>query len=50
MHLIDGSVAPGVISDIITKGRENHECGAHSLFLGQIRRKQTEGKFVKAIE
>lgn len=50
MHLIDGPVSPGAISEIITKAAENHDCGAHSLFLGQVRRDQTQGKFVKAIE
>lgn len=50
MHLIDGPLLPGVISEIIAKSGENHECGAHSLFLGQVRRDQTEGKYIKAIE
>ena len=50
MHLIDGPLLPDVISKIIAKGVENHECGAHSLFLGQVRRDQTEGKYIKAIE
>jgi molybdopterin synthase catalytic subunit len=50
MHLIKGPVTPGVISEIVAKGRENKECGAHSLFLGQVRRDQANGKFVRAIE
>ena len=50
MHLIDGPVSLGAISEIIAKGGENQECGAHSLFLGQVRRDLTEGKYVKAIE
>jgi molybdopterin synthase catalytic subunit len=50
MHLIDGPVSPGAISEIVAKAGKNHECGAHSLFLGQVRRDQTEGKYVKAIE
>jgi molybdopterin synthase catalytic subunit len=50
MHLIDGPVSPGAISEIIAKGGENHECGAHSLFLGQVRRDHREGKYIKAIE
>jgi molybdopterin synthase catalytic subunit len=50
MHLIDGPVSPGAISEIIAKAAENRDCGAHSLFLGQVRRDQTQGKFVKAIE
>ena len=50
MHLINGPVTPGVISEIIAKGGENKECGAHSLFVGQVRRDQANGKFVRAIE
>jgi molybdopterin synthase catalytic subunit len=50
MHLIDGPVSPGAIAEIVAKGGENHDCGAHSLFLGQVRRDQIEGKIVKAIE
>jgi molybdopterin synthase catalytic subunit len=50
MHLIDGPVTPGSISEIIAKGGKNHECGAHSLFLGQVRSDRAEGKSVKAIE
>lgn len=50
MHLIEGPVSPGAISEIIAIGGENPECGAHSLFLGQVRRDQIDGKIVKAIE
>ena len=48
MHLIDGPVTPGVISEIIAKGGENHECGAHSLFLGQVRRDQIRRKICQS--
>jgi molybdopterin synthase catalytic subunit len=50
MHLIDGPLSPGAVSEIIAKGGKNHECGAHSLFLGQVRRDQTDGKYVKAVK
>jgi molybdopterin synthase catalytic subunit len=50
MHLIDGPVTPDAISEVVSKAGKNHECGAHSLFLGQVRRDQSEGKSVKAIE
>jgi len=50
MHLINGPVTTGAISEIIAKGGEDRECGAHSLFLGQVRRDQADGKFVRAIE
>jgi molybdopterin synthase catalytic subunit len=50
MHLINGPVPAGTISDIIAKAGENHESGAHSLFLGQVRRDNVNGKFVRAID
>ena len=50
MHLINGPVPTSKISEIIAKAGENHESGAHSLFLGQVRRDQIEGKYVRAIE
>jgi molybdopterin synthase catalytic subunit len=50
MHLINGPVTFGTISEKIAKGGENQECGAHSLFLGQVRRDEVDGKFVKAID
>jgi molybdopterin synthase catalytic subunit len=50
MRLIDGPVTTSAISGAIAKGGENPDSGAHSLFLGQVRRDQIEGKFVKAIE
>jgi molybdopterin synthase catalytic subunit len=50
MRLVDGPVTTSVISEIIAKGGNNYDSGAHSLFLGQVRRDLIEGKFVKAIE
>jgi len=50
MRLIDGPVSPGTISEVVTKGRKNSDCGAHSLFLGQVRRDLIDEKQVKAIE
>jgi len=50
MRLNNGPVLPGTISEIIAKSEKNFNCGAHSLFLGQVRRDQIEGKYVKAIE
>jgi molybdopterin synthase catalytic subunit len=50
MRLIDGPVTTSVISATIAKSGENHDSGAHSLFLGQVRRDQIEGKYVRAIE
>jgi molybdopterin synthase catalytic subunit len=50
MHLINGPVPVSKISEIVTKAGENHESGAHSLFIGQVRRDRIEGKYVRAIE
>ena len=50
MHLIQGPVTTSVISEAIAKGCEYHDSGAHSLFLGQVRRDLIDGKYVKAIE
>jgi len=35
---------------LVAKGGQNHDCGAHSLFVGQVKRDQTDGKYVSAIE
>ncbi len=50
MHLINGPVTTSVISEAVAKGGENNDYGAHSLFLGQVRRVLNDGKYVRAIE
>lgn len=50
MHLINGPVPLSKISEVVAKASENQESGAHSLFLGQVRRDNIEGKYVIAIE
>jgi molybdopterin synthase catalytic subunit len=50
MRFIDGPVPSSAISEIVAKAGKNTECGAHSLFVGQVRRDEVEGKSVKAIE
>jgi len=50
MRLINGPVSTVAISEIIKKGKINIDCEAHSLFLGQVRRDQREGKYIKAID
>jgi molybdopterin synthase catalytic subunit len=50
MHLTKGPVAPIAISELVAKGGQNHDCGAHSLFVGQVRRDQTGGRYIRAIE
>lgn len=50
MRLIDGPVTPSVISDTVAKYGHNPDTGAHSIFLGQVRKDLVEGKYVKAID
>ncbi len=51
MRLVVGPVTADIISELIAKGGEKKECGAHSLFLGQVRNDISgDGKRVKAIE
>ncbi|HPA87245.1 MAG TPA: molybdenum cofactor biosynthesis protein MoaE [Bacteroidales bacterium] len=50
MRLIEGPVTPEIISGIISKGQQKTECGAHAIFLGQVRNDIVEGREVKAID
>jgi molybdopterin synthase catalytic subunit len=50
MRLIEGPVTTVLISELIANAGENLDSGALSLFLGQVRKDQAEGKFVRAIE
>jgi molybdopterin synthase catalytic subunit len=50
MRLVKGPVTTDIISDLIAKGGGKKECGAHSLFLGQVRNDLSGGRRVKAIE
>ena len=50
MHIINGPVRPGDISDIIAKAGIITDAGAHSLFVGQVRKDRIDQKIVKAIE
>lgn len=45
-----GAIPPEFISDSIAKHQSKTAIGAHSIFLGQIRADQVEGKTVTAIE
>jgi len=49
MRLIEGPVSPEIISGIIAKGQQKTECGAHTIFLGQVRNDLVDGREVKAI-
>jgi molybdopterin synthase catalytic subunit len=50
MRFIEGPVPTSAIAEIVAKAGLNKESGAHSLFVGQVRRDEAEGKSVKAIE
>lgn len=50
MRLVKGPVTKDIISELIAKSGEKKECGAHSLFLGQVRNDFLEGRRVSAIE
>jgi len=50
MRLIEGPVTPAAISEIVTRGGNITDSGAHSLFLGQVRKDNIDGKSVRAIE
>nr|WP_314498816.1 molybdenum cofactor biosynthesis protein MoaE [uncultured Chryseobacterium sp.] len=47
---MEGPVSPLFISESIAKHASKKDIGAHSIFLGQIRKDLIEGKTVKAIE
>jgi len=47
---VEGPIAPSKISESIEKHSTMHEIGAHSIFLGQVRADEKDGKKVTAIE
>jgi molybdopterin synthase catalytic subunit len=47
---IDGAILPAFIADSITKHGTKTEIGGHSIFMGQVRKDEIEGKIVSAIE
>jgi molybdopterin synthase catalytic subunit len=50
MRIVNGPIKPGLIDELITSNSDNHESGACSIFLGQVRRDLSGGKFVRAVE
>lgn len=46
----EGAISPNFISESIAKHASKKEIGAHSIFLGQIRKDIVDGKTVAAIE
>jgi len=49
-YLIAGPISPATISQLIEKMSAKTDCGGLSMFLGQVRADEVEGKKVKAIE
>lgn len=47
---VEGSIAPSMIAESIAKHSSKTAIGGHSIFMGQVRRDEVEGKFVSAIE
>ena len=47
---IDGEILPSMISESIASHSTKKEIGAHSIFLGQVRNDEIDGKKVAAIE
>jgi molybdopterin synthase catalytic subunit len=49
-YLKGGPITQMLISELIEKTGERTDCGGHSVFLGQVRADEIDGKRVKAIE
>lgn len=47
---LEGAIPPAFIADSIEKHRDKTGIGAHSIFLGQVRKDMIKGKEVQAIE
>lgn len=47
---INGRIEPAFIADSIYKHSTKTAIGGHSIFMGQVRKDEIEGKFVAAIE
>ncbi|MGN6803009.1 MAG: molybdenum cofactor biosynthesis protein MoaE, partial [Ginsengibacter sp.] len=46
----EGPIAPSFIGESIQKHSPKKDIGAHSIFLGQVRADEINGKIVEAIE
>jgi molybdopterin synthase catalytic subunit len=47
--LIEGPILPSFVGDSVAKHSSNTAIGAHSIFLGQVRKDEVNGKMVVAI-
>ncbi len=50
MQIINGPVRPGDIAEIVAKAGNFTDSGAHSIFVGQVRKDEVDSKSVIAIE
>lgn len=47
---VEGAISPAFIADSIAKHATKTAIGGHSIFMGQVRRDEIDGKFVAAID
>jgi molybdopterin synthase catalytic subunit len=47
---VEGAISPGFISERIGEHSHKKGIGGHSIFLGQVRADETDGKKIRAIE
>jgi len=47
---VEGKIDPAFIADSIAKHNSKTAIGGHSIFMGQVRQDEIDGKFVTAIE
>ena len=47
---VEGPISPAFIADSIAKHATKQDIGAHSIFLGQVRKDDIDGKTIAAIE
>ena len=49
-YFVKNAISPNFIADQIAKHNSRHNIGGHSIFLGQVRADETDGKKVESIE
>lgn len=49
-YLVDGPLTPSLISGLLTRGNDDTDAGAISVFIGKVRADEHEGTTVTAIE
>lgn len=48
--LIEGPITPAKMADLMEKHQNKTHCGAHTVFMGQVRADEIDGKTVAAID